>query len=202
MTTIAAPRALISFAFLTNSASPSFRLIEFTTDFPWAFFSPARRVFSCDESIISAALATLGSFEMCRVNTVISFSLSSMASSRLMSMTVAPSSICPAATDRASSYFFSDISLANFRDPATFVLSPIFVNLFRATSMVTVSSPLNFSGSCPSSDGISRGAIPFRASAIALIWAGVVPQHPPAMFRRPSDAIAFMSAAIFSGDSS
>ena len=47
----------------------------------------------------------------------ISLVLSSMASSMLMSMTEAPSSICPAAICTASSYFPSEIRRANFLDP-------------------------------------------------------------------------------------
>ena len=58
---------------------------------------------------------------------------------------LAPSSICLAAICNASSYFPSEISRANFREPATFVLSPTFVKLLVFTSTFTASRPLTFS---------------------------------------------------------
>ena len=97
MMTIAAPNELIALAFSTNAFSPSLRLMEFTIHLPWAFCRPARMVSQCDESIIKAAFATAGSLEMYLTKRAISFALSSIASSMLMSMIDAPSSICFAA---------------------------------------------------------------------------------------------------------
>ena len=101
-------------------------------------------VSQCDESIIRAAFATAGSLETYLTNLSISLVLSSIASSMLMSMMLAPSSICFAAIWSASSYCPSEISLANFLDPATLVLSPTFVKLFLLTSTLTASRPLTF----------------------------------------------------------
>ena len=195
---MAAPSDLIALALRTNSSGPSLRLIEFTIHLPCAFLRPARMVSQCEESIINAALATAGSFEMQRTNRSISFVLSSMASSMLMSMMVAPSSICFAAICSASSYLPSAISLANFLEPATLVLSPTLVKLLLTTSTVTASSPLTVSR-LGALSVISRGDIPLIAAAMALIWSGVVPQHPPTMLTRPFDAISLTCCPISSG---
>src|SRR5262249_25729754 len=50
--------------------------------------------------------------------------------------------------------------------------------------------------------GRGRGATPETRVAIALIWAGVEPQHPPTMFTRPESAKSPMSEAIKAGLSS
>ena len=142
-----------------------------------------------------------------------------------MSMMVAPSSICLAAIWRASSYFPSEMRRANLREPATLVLSPTLVKLLWRMSTVVVSRPLTVSAGLSSLKwavfedespdlvftslkwavfedeklGSCRGAVPARAVAMARMWSGVVPQHPPAMFRRPLDAIALTAWAMSSG---
>jgi len=74
------------------------------------------------------------------------------------------------------------INLEKPGDPVTFVRSPMFTK--------SVSSPI-LSGSRParrvrcSIVGTCRGGRPLSASAIALIWAGVVPQQPPATLMKP-----------------
>ena len=98
ITTIAAPSLRISLALVRNASSPSLRLMELTIDLPWAFSRPASMVSQCDESIIRAAFATAGSPEICLTNFSMQSRLSSIASSILMSMMPAPSSICFAAT--------------------------------------------------------------------------------------------------------
>ena len=128
--------------------------------------------------------------------------LSSIASSILISMILAPSSICFAAILSASSYFPSAISLANFLDPATFVRSPMLVKLLVLLFIVTASRPLTFISSviwAVFPDDF-RGARPDTASAIARMWSGEVPQHPPTIFTRPRDAISLTCAAISAGD--
>ena len=47
---------------------------------------------------------------------------------------------------------------------------------------------------------ISRGAYLSATLAMAAIWAGEVPQHPPMMFSRPSFRNSSMISAIISGD--
>ena len=189
ITTIAPPSDLMAFALLTNASSPSFRLIELTMHLPCAFLSPAMIVSQWEESIIRAAFAVEGSLEMCRTNFSISLALCSIASSMLMSMTVAPSSICLAAICSASSYLPSLMSLANFLEPATFVLSPMLVKFEFCTSIVTVSSPLTFRTCDGSSGAMLRGVMPATAFAMAFICSGVVPQHPPVMLMSPLAAI-------------
>ncbi len=50
--------------------------------------------------------------------------------------------------------------------------------------------------------GSARGAQSRTASAMALIWAGVVPQQPPTRFKRPSRAKLPITEAMCSGVSS
>src|SRR5690606_12322418 len=50
--------------------------------------------------------------------------------------------------------------------------------------------------------GISRGATPSTAAAIARMWSGVVPQQPPTMLTRPARAHSPICAAVCSGVSS
>ncbi len=63
------------------------------------------------------------------------------------------------------------------------------------------SSPLRC-GSGSASAGTARGARSRTEAAIASMWAGVVPQHPPTMFRSPSCANAVSSSHVISGVSS
>ena len=68
--------------------------------------------------------------------------------------------------DRASSYFFSLISLANLAEPATLVFSPIFIKLFSLL-LITTSSPQYILSLFIL--GIDLGCNPSTASAIAFI---------------------------------
>ena len=72
-------------------------------------------------------------------------SLSSIASSILMSMICAPFSTCWRATARAASKSPFKIILANAFDPVTLVRSPILTNKLRAP-MLTGSRPASFMG--------------------------------------------------------
>jgi hypothetical protein len=51
-------------------------------------------------------------------------------------------------------------------------------------------------------DGIARGATPCTALAMAAMWAGVVPQHPPTMWISPLRAHSPICAPMISGVSS
>ncbi len=89
---------------------------------------PASRTSHFEESIIIGTREISGSeatrFKKC----VIAFGPSINASSKLISMMFAPFSTCCLATDRASSYLFSLIKVANRGEPVTFVLSPTKVS--------------------------------------------------------------------------
>ena len=69
----------------------------------------------------------------------------------------------------------------------TLVRSPTrikpWLGLLAAVGIVTGSKPL----SLVAGSGLAgfRGGRSFVASAMAAIWSGVVPQHPPTMFRNP-----------------
>ena len=180
-----------------NSASPSLSEMELTMHLPWAFLRPSSMVSQCEESIIMAAFAMAGSPAMWRRNTRIFSAGSTIGSSILMSMTDAPPSIWAAAMASASSYLFSEMSRANLREPATLVRSPMLVKL-RLRSIRTGSKPLTVNVSLVSK---LRGVRPFTASATARMCAGVVPQHPPAMFSWPRSASFLITPAIEEGES-
>ena len=101
ITTTAVPYFFIILAFFLKDSSPSFREIEFTIDFPAIFFKAVSIVRKSDESIIIGIFETIGSFWIILKN----FSISSWGinnpSSRLMSKTAAPFSICKRAISKA-----------------------------------------------------------------------------------------------------
>ncbi len=77
--------------------------------------------------------------------------------------------------------------------------SPTFKNrLF--SSITSGSSPLRRQAG--GTLGIGRGAWRAAASASAAMWAGVVPQHPPTMFKKPLAMNSSTTSAICSGVSS
>ena len=70
-------------------------------------------------------------------NVTISLCASSKGASMFTSITIAPASTCLRAIERASSYFFSEMSRKNFFEPATLQRSP---TLTKPTSGVTSNS--------------------------------------------------------------
>ena len=200
ITTTAAPKRLNSRALPRKSCSPALRLMELTMHLPCAFFSPARTVCQSLLSIIRTALPTAGSPLMCRQKVCISSWLSSMASSMLISMTVAPPSIWFRATESASPYCFSAMRRANLREPATFVRSPTFVKFCVSRSMSNGSRPET--RSLLSAAGMVLGLMSRNASAIALMCCSSVPQQPPAILMSPASAILRRCEAVKSGSSS
>ena len=140
ITTTAAPYRMMSRAWLMNSSSPFFSDIELTIPFPWIHFRPAVITSHFEESIIIGTLAISGSPDTMRKNRTISALASSSPSSILTSMTSAPSSTCFLAMDRASSYFFSLISLRNFLLPATLHLSPTLLNVATCSEAESTTS--------------------------------------------------------------
>src|SRR5947208_94467 len=117
------------------------------------------------------------------------------------------------------------MSWANFGEPATLVRSPMLRKLteaFPGSAAVPAASwsvwenagetpalpgvlPRNVSASNPlnriagSTAGTVRGGKPLTASAIALIWGGVVPQQPPTMLSQPFCAHSRSCGASVSG---
>ena len=87
----------------------------------------------------------------------------------------------------------------NREDPVTLVRSPILIKLLSGR-IIRGSKPLSLvKGSIL---GIFRGERVFIASAIALIWFGVVPQQPPTKFTRELSANSSMIDAMDLGVSS
>ncbi len=91
------------------------------------------------------------------------------------------------------------MSRAKRRDPVTFVLSPTLTNSADG-SIETGSSPERLVLRCIS--GSFRGFRLLTFSAIARMWSGVVPQHPPTIFKKPASTNSAVTLAMCSGVSS
>ncbi len=83
-------------------------------------------------------------------------------------------------------------------EPVTLVRSPMLTKLVSGR-IVRASRPLK--RECGSGLGGTRGGRPRTAAAIARMWAGVVPQQPPTMFRNPDSANSRSTGAMSSGPS-
>ncbi len=153
-----------------------------------------------DESTMTGTVLMSGSEAMRLRNRVIAATESSIASSMLTSMSWAPASTCWRATSTASSKRSSRMSLANLREPVTFVRSPTLTKTPPGCGIDTAWRP--DSRVLRSTTGISRGAMPATASATARTCAGVVPQQPPTMLTRPSRANWPSSSAVVAAPSS
>ena len=129
-------------------------------------------------------------------NAVMAWAESSMPSSMLMSMMLAPPSTCSRAMATASSYSPSRISRANFREPATLVRSPTMMK-FVSGRITIRSSPLRWVKR--SRSGARLGRRPFIRAPRAAMCSGVVPQHPPTRFSQPSRAHSSTDPANSSG---
>ncbi|MNN68014.1 hypothetical protein D3C81_1836880 [compost metagenome] len=84
-------------------------------------------------------------------------------------------------------------------EPVTLVRSPTLTNS-DWSSITKGSRPDSFM--VGSTVGITRGAMSFTISAIALMCSGVVPQQPPAILTKPLSAKSFSSEEVTSGVSS
>ena len=135
----------MSAAWRLNSASPSFRLIEFTIPLPCKQRNPASITLHLELSIITGTRAMSGSLAIRLRNFTIAAWLSSMASSMFTSTTCAPFSTCWRATASASSYWPFRIMRANAFEPVTLVRSPILMNRL-SSPMTSGSRPASVSG--------------------------------------------------------
>ncbi len=150
-------------------------------------------------SIITGTRAMSGSAATRLRKVTIAFSESSRPSSILTSMICAPLATCSRATSSAVAKSPLVISLRKRAEPVTLVRSP---TLTKGISGVSVNGSRPDSRRSRGGSGIGRGALPATASAMALIWAGVVPQQPPAMLISPAEANSPISVAMCSGLSS
>ena len=173
--------------------------MEFTTGLPCTHFSPASITVHLDESIINGARAMSGSEAMRFRNRAMAASPSSMASSMLTSMICAPLLTCWRATSSALSYSLLRTSFLNTAEPVTLVRSPTFTN---TESAPTFNGSMPARRNCGSITGRSRGLMPVTASAMALMCAGLVPQHPPTILRNALCAHSLICTAMDSGVSS
>ena len=151
-----------------------------------------------DESIMTGTRLIAGSDAQRLRNVVMACCESSMASSMFTSSICAPVSTCCRATSRAASYSPLRISFANRADPVTLHRSPTLTKPVSAPQ-VRGSSPL--SRSRGAMVGSARGGTFCTASAMALMWAGVVPQQPPAKLSSPARANSPSIPAMYSGPS-
>jgi hypothetical protein len=88
---------------------------------------------------------------------------------------------------------------ANFGEPATFVRSPI---MRKFDSRVRLSGWEPLSRSIGSSGGTWRGSVSLTAAAMAAIWSGVLPQHPPMRLTNPLPAKSAANRAMSAGSRS
>ncbi len=182
-----------------NASSPSLRLIELTTPLPWTHLSPASITDHLDESMTTGTRLMSGSAAMSWRKVVMASCESSIPSSMLTSSIWAPLSTCCRAISRPASYSPARTSLANLRDPVTLVRSPTFTKMLSGP-MARGSNPL--SRRRGGGEAGTRGGSPATASAMALMWAGVVPQQPPTRLTSPLSANSWRIPAIYSGLSS
>ena len=199
ITTAAAPYRCRVRALSRKSASPSFRLIEFTTGLPCTHFSPASMTDHFELSIITGTRAISGSVATRLRNRVIVCSESSSASSMLTSIRLAPPRTWSRATSAAAAKSPDLTRRAKRADPVTLVRSPTIRKAPLRT--VRVSSPLNRLPPAPPA-GRGRGGSPSTARAMAAMWSGVVPQQPPRALTNPLAANSRSSPAVSSGVSS
>ena len=172
--------------------------MELTTGLPCTSLRVRSTTSHCEESIMNGTRATSGSADARRTKRSISLGASSSASSMLMSIMRAPASVCAAAMAMASLIFPSFISRRNLRLPATLHRSPTGVRLSGAT--VRASRPASRSGAVGSYAGMGRGCAFAASAAIALMWAGVVPQHPPTMLSIPFERGVRSASAMSDGE--
>ena len=184
ITTTEAPMLRICRARRRNSSSPSLRDIEFTIPCPCKWQRPTETTSQEEESIITGTDAATASDTKASRKRAISAGASSMASSTFTSTTCAPANIWLRAMSTASSIFPSLMSLKNLRLPATLHRSPTLKRESGYCGTVTASRPERCMP--PSSQGMGRDGDTCANSAIALIWHGVVPQHPPTIFNLPA----------------
>ncbi len=182
---------------MRNISSPSLRLMELTTGRPCTCSNAAVITLQSDESIITGMRVSSGSAPRRSRNRHISFEALSMASSMLMSIMSAPALIWERAICSASSMDPSLMRRRNLRLPATLQRSPTFIRRHPSGKLAS-SSPARrrvvLSASCH-----RRGACRAASSAMAFICPGVVPQHPPTMFSRPSFSRGLSSDAMMRG---
>ena len=171
--------------------------IELTMPLPWIHFKPASMTSHLDESTITGTRAISGSEAIKFRKRVISFSASNKPSSIFTSMTCAPPSTCSNATAKASVYCPSLIKRLNLAEPVTLVRSPTLTNKLSLVTLKAWSPDKRNAGSIA---GSWRGAMFLTASAMALICAGVEPQQPPTIFKKPFSAHSLICAAIWLGD--
>src|SRR6056297_1051381 len=163
ITITAAPWRRISRAWCKNASSPSFRLIEFTTDLPCRHFKPVSITDHFEESTITGTREMSGSPATRSRKVCMAASESSMPSSMFTSMTWAPLSTCWRATSSAPLKSPASISLRKRAEPVTLVRSPTFTNS-ESSSMLSGSRPLRRQARGRS--GGQRGDV-FRTGAAA-----------------------------------
>ena len=172
--------------------------------FPCVQRSPASMISHRELSSMRGARAMSGSAARRFRNRVMLAAPSINASSKLISMTLAPFSICWRTTVSASANFPSTMSLRNRGEPVTLARSPTMMSEPArppggGASLLNDSSPLRRNAGVIT--GTGRGLCRRVARAMARICSGVVPQHPPRMFTMPARANSRNAIAVSSGPS-
>jgi hypothetical protein len=173
--------------------------MEFTTPLPCTHLRPASITDHLELSTMIGTRAISGSAAIRFKNVVMARSESSMPSSMLTSITLAPLRTCSSATSTAAAKSPAFTRPANLADPVTLVRSPTMMK-FESGRISRLSRPLQ----CAYGRGAGgrRGATSRTASAMARMCSGVVPQQPPTRLTSPLWANSRMSAAVSAGRSS
>ena len=166
---------------------------------PCRHSSPVSRTLQSDESSITGTRAMSGSAASRFRNVRIACFESSSPSSMLTSMIWAPPSTCCRAIASASPYAPARTSFAKRGEPVTFVRSPTLTK-FESGRITSGSSPAKRVSRA--AWGRTRGATPRTACAMRRMCAGVVPQQPPTMLRKPLRAHSPSETESVSGVSS
>ncbi len=180
-TTAAPPKRRRRGTTCSNFSSPSSRLIEFTTHFPWR---TGRTASSTSNSVVSTIMGTLTFLTRSSRNTGRSCNSSPSGSCRQTSMIAAPRRTCARPTSAASSNLRSAISRLKRRLPSTLVRSPTSTGRF--SSLISQASIPDTT--LRSLGAALRGLQSFTASTIARTCSGSVPQHPPTTLSQPCSA--------------
>ena len=149
-----------------NTSTPSFMLIELTIGLPWMQRRPASITLHLELSTMIGTRAMSGSPAIRFRKRTMAASLSSMASSMLMSITCAPFSTCWRATANACSNAPLRIMRAKALEPVTLVRSPTLTNRLPSP-MRTGSRPESFMGGMA---GVAGAATGVMGSGMGLTW--------------------------------
>mmetsp|Transcript_2251 Transcript_2251/g.5322 ORF Transcript_2251/g.5322 Transcript_2251/m.5322 type:complete len:410 (+) Transcript_2251:2315-3544(+) len=167
ITTTAQPYRRISRACRTNSSSPTFREIEFTTAFAAKHFRPSITTSNLLESSMNGTLRMSSSpMHKCKKRRIADLP-SIRSASKLKSITVAPASTCSRQICSAAVHSPFDISRLNFKLPIRLHRSPTLMNWVASESG---SVPASFISGFTRSFGSGRSSAADSGTITSWSW--------------------------------